>query len=217
MSDFAARRTTMVDTQVRTSDVTKFPVIDAMLTIPREEFVPASRRSVAYSGENLDIGHGRVLLEPRTLAKMVDALDIQPDELVLDLACGYGYSAAVMARMAEAVVAIEDDAELASEAEQRLSEAGIDNVAVLHAPLTEGAPNQGPYDVILIEGAVQDIPAAIVEQLREGGRVAALFVEGALGVARIGTRQNGQLSWRYSFNAKAPMLPGFGLQRGFAL
>ncbi|AZY93249.1 protein-L-isoaspartate O-methyltransferase [Paracoccus sp. S4493] len=217
MSDFAARRTTMVDTQVRTSDVTKFPVIDAMLTIPREEFVPASRRSVAYSGENLDIGHGRVLLEPRTLAKMVDALDIQPDELVLDLACGYGYSAAVMARMAEAVVAIEDDAELASEAEQRLSEAGIDNVAVLHAPLTEGAPKQGPYDVILIEGAVQDIPAAIVEQLREGGRVAALFVEGALGVARIGTRQNGQLSWRYSFNAKAPMLPGFGLQRGFAL
>ncbi|MEQ3644408.1 MULTISPECIES: protein-L-isoaspartate O-methyltransferase family protein [Paracoccus] len=217
MSDFAARRTTMVDTQVRTSDVTKFPVIDAMLTIPREEFVPASRRSVAYSGENLDIGHGRVLLEPRTLAKMVDALDIQPDELVLDLACGYGYSAAVMARMAEAVVAIEDDAELASEAEQRLSEAGIDNVAVLHAPLTEGAPKQGPYDVILIEGAVQDIPVAIVEQLREGGRVAALFVEGALGVARIGTRQNGQLSWRYSFNAKAPMLPGFGLQRGFAL
>ena len=217
MSDFAARRTTMVDTQVRTSDVTKFPVIDAMLTIPREEFVPASRRSVAYSGENLDIGHGRVLLEPRTLAKMVDALDIQPDELVLDLACGYGYSAAVMARMAEAVVAIEDDAELASEAEQRLSEAGIDNVAVLHAPLTEGAPKQGPYDVILIEGAVQDIPVAIVEQLGEGGRVAALFVEGALGVARIGTRQNGQLSWRYSFNAKAPMLPGFGLQRGFAL
>lgn len=217
MSDFAARRTTMVDTQVRPSDVTKFPVIDAMLTIPREEFVPASRRSVAYSGENLDIGHGRVLLEPRTLAKMVDALDIQPDELVLDLACGYGYSAAVMARMAEAVVAIEDDAELATEAEQRLSQAGIDNVAVLHAPLTEGAPKQGPYDVILIEGAVQDIPAAIVAQLREGGRIAALFTEGALGVARIGTRQNGQLSWRYSFNAKAPMLPGFGLQRGFVL
>ncbi len=217
MSDFAARRTTMVDTQVRPSDVTKFPVIDAMLTIPREEFVPANRRSVAYSGENLDIGHGRVLLEPRTLAKMVDALDIQPDELVLDLACGYGYSAAVMARMAEAVVAIEDDAELATEAEQRLSQVGIDNVAVLHAPLTEGAPKQGPYDVILIEGAVQDIPAAIVEQLREGGRIAALFVEGALGVARIGTRQNGHLSWRYSFNAKAPMLPGFGLQRGFVL
>lgn len=217
MSDFAARRTMMVDTQVRPSDVTKFPVIEAMLTIPREDFVPANRRAVAYTGENLDIGQGRVLLEPRSLAKLVDALDIQPDELVLDLACGYGYSAAVMARMAEAVVGIEDDAERAAEAEQRLSQAGIFNVAILNAPLTEGAPKQGPYDVILIEGAVEEIPAAIIDQLREGGRIAALFVEGALGVARIGTRVGDRISWRYAFNANAPMLPGFGRQRGFAL
>ena len=90
MTDFAARRTMMVDTQVRPNDVTKFPVIEAMLAVPREEFVPAGRRAVAYSGENLDIGRGRVLLEPRTLAKMVDALDIQPDDLILDLGCGYG-------------------------------------------------------------------------------------------------------------------------------
>ena len=156
MSDFAARRTMMVDTQVRPSDVTKFQVIEAMLDIPREDFVPASRRSVAYTGENLDIGNGRVLLEPRTLAKLVDALDIQPDELVLDLGCGYGYSAAVMSRMAEAVVAIEDSEELATEAETRLSDAGMHNVAVLKAELTEGAPKQGPYDVILIEGAVEE-------------------------------------------------------------
>lgn len=217
MTDFAARRTMMVDTQVRPSDVTKFPVIEAMLTIPREDFVPASRRSVAYSGENLDIGHDRVLLEPRTLAKLVDALDIQPDELVLDLACGYGYSAAVMARMAEAVVAIEDDAEMAAEAERRLSEAGIFNVAVLQAPLTVGEPRQGPYDVILIEGAVEEVPAAIIDQLRDGGRIAALFREGALGVARIGHRVNGQISWRYSFNANAPMLAGFDRARGFSL
>nr|WP_111301663.1 protein-L-isoaspartate O-methyltransferase [Paracoccus saliphilus] len=217
MTDFAARRTMMVDTQVRPSDVTKFPVIEAMLTIPREEFVPASRRAVAYSGENLDIGHNRVLLEPRTLAKMVDALDIQPDELVLDVACGYGYSAAVMARMAEAVVAIEDDAELTAEAERRLSEAGIYNVAVLQAPLTAGEPKQGPYDVILIEGAVEEVPAAIIDQLRDGGRIAALFREGALGVARIGHRVNGQISWRYSFNANAPMLAGFDRARGFSL
>ncbi|QBX35470.1 protein-L-isoaspartate O-methyltransferase [Paracoccus liaowanqingii] len=217
MSDFATRRTMMVDTQVRPSDVTRFPVIEAMLTIPREDFVPANRRSVAYSGENLDIGHGRVLLEPRTLAKLVDALDIQPDELVLDLGCGYGYSAAVMARMAEAVVAIEEEAELASEAERRLSDASIFNVAVLQAPLTEGAPKQGPYDVILIEGAVEDVPPAIIDQLRDGGRIAALFTEGALGVARIGTRLNGRMTWRYAFNARAPMLAGFGRQRGFVL
>lgn len=217
MSDFAARRTTMVDTQVRPSDVTKFPVIDAMLSIPREEFVPANRRSVAYSGENLDIGHGRVLLEARTLSKMVDALDIQPDELVLDLGCGYGYSAAVMSRMAEAVVAIEDSAELAQEAETRLNDNGFFNVAVLQADLTKGAPKQGPYDVILIEGAIEEVPAEILEQLRDGGRIAALFREGALGVARIGHQLNGHITWRYSFNANAPMLPGFERVRGFAL
>ncbi|TJZ91120.1 protein-L-isoaspartate O-methyltransferase [Paracoccus gahaiensis] len=217
MSDFATRRTMMVDTQVRPSDVTRFPVIEAMLTIPREDFVPANRRAVAYSGENLDIGHGRVMLEPRTLAKLVDALDIQPDELVLDLGCGYGYSAAVMARMAEAVVAIEDQAELASEAERRLSEASIFNVAVLQAPLTEGAPKQGPYDVILIEGAIEEVPPAILDQLRDGGRIGALFTEGALGVARIGTRLNGRMTWRYAFNARAPLLAGFVRQRGFVL
>ena len=217
MTDFAARRTMMVDTQVRPNDVTKFPVIEAMLAVPREEFVPAGRRAVAYSGENLDIGRGRVLLEPRTLAKMVDALDIQPDDLILDLGCGYGYSAAVMARMAEAVVAIEDDADMAAEAERRLAEADVFNVSVLEGPLSEGAARQGPYDAILIEGAVQQVPAAIEDQLKEGGRIAALFDEGRLGVVRIGHRLNDRVNWRYAFNAHAPLLPGFTRERRFSL
>lgn len=217
MTNFAARRTMMVDTQVRPSDVTKLPVIEAMLTVPREEFVPPSLRQVAYSGENLDIGQGRILLEPRTLSKLLDTLDIQPGELVLDLACGYGYSAAVIARIAEAVVAIESQEELAAEAERRLSEAGIFNVAVLTAPLTAGAPKQGPYDVILIEGAVHEVPDSILEQLRDGGRIGAIFIEGALGVARIGHRINGRTSWRYAFNAAAPVLEGFSRAPGFTL
>ncbi|SCX86893.1 protein-L-isoaspartate O-methyltransferase family protein [Paracoccus tibetensis] len=217
MTDFAARRTMMVDTQVRPSDVTKLPVIEAMLAVPREEFVPAALRQVAYSGENLDIGHGRTLLEPRTLAKLLDMLDIQPSELVLDLGCGLGYSAAVIARMAEAVVAIESEADLAAEAERRLSEGGIFNAAVLTAPLTEGAPKQGPYDVILIEGAVQEVPEAILAQLRDGGRIGAVFIEGALGVARIGHRINGRTSWRYAFNATAPVLDAFARAPGFSL
>ncbi|MCT4333487.1 protein-L-isoaspartate O-methyltransferase [Paracoccus sp. YLB-12] len=217
MTDFAQRRTVMVDTQVRPSDVTKFPVIQAMLTIPREEFVPPAKRAVAYSGENLDIGHGRVLLEPRTLAKMVDALDIQPQDLVLDLACGYGYSSAVISRMAEAVVAIEDHEEMSAEAERRLAEAGVFNVAVLNAPLAEGAPKQGPYDAILIGGAVEEVPGAIIDQLKEGGRIAALFSEGRLGVVRIGHRLNGRVNWRYAFNAHAPVLAGFAKERGFSL
>lgn len=217
MTDFAARRTMMVDTQVRPNDVTKLPVIDAMLAIPREDFVPASRRAVAYSGENLDIGNGRIMFEPRTLGKMIDALDIQPQELVLDLGAGYGYAAAVMARMAEAVVAIESDPDMVAEAEARLSGAGIFNVAVLQADLTEGAARQGPFDVILIGGGVEAVPEAILDQLKEGGRIAALFRENALGIARIGVKLNGRVTWRYLFNANAPLLPGFVRERGFSL
>lgn len=217
MTDFAARRTMMVDTQVRPNDVTKFPVIEAMLAIPREEFVPAARRPVAYSGENLDIGHGRVMLEPRTLAKMADALDIRPGDLVLDLACGYGYSSAVIARMAEAVVAIEDDEALAAEAERRLAGAEVFNVAVLKGDLAAGAPGQGPYDAILIGGAVEEVPQAILDQLKEGGRIAAIFAEGRLGVVRIGHCLNGHVDWRYAFNALAPLLPGFERERRFSL
>lgn len=217
MTDFAARRTMMVDTQVRPNDVTKFPVIEAMLAIPREEFVPASRRPVAYSGENLELGDGRVLLEPRTLAKMVDMLDIQPTDLVLDIGCGYGYSAAVIARMAEAVVGIEENEEMAGEAERRLADIGVFNVAVLQGELAAGNAKQGPYDAILIGGAVEEVPAAITDQLKEGGRIAALFLEGNLGVVRIGHRINGRVNWRYAFNAYAPLLPGFGRKRGFSL
>lgn len=209
MPDFSARRTMMVDTQVRPSDVTKFPIIDAMLTIPREEFVPAAKREAAYMGENLELGAGRVLLEPRTLAKMLDALDVSQDELVLDIGSGIGYSAAVIARMAEAVVALEEDETLASEAVEALMAVGADNVIAQTGALTQGAAEHGPYDVIVIEGAVQSLPNDIAAQLKDGGRIAAIFVEGALGEARIGHKQNGQISWRMAFNAGAPVLPGF--------
>ncbi|SNR24175.1 protein-L-isoaspartate O-methyltransferase [Paracoccus sediminis] len=217
MSDFAARRTMMVDTQVRPNDVTKFPVIEAMLAVPMEDFVPPSRRAVAYSGENLDLGGGRVLLEPRTLGKMIDMLDLQPDDLVLDLGCGYGYSSAVLARLVQAVVALESDADMAAEAERRLGEGGVFNVAVLNGPLVQGAPEQGPYDAILIGGGVEDVPQAILDQLKDGGRIAALFLEGVLGIVRIGHRINGRVNWRYGFNAQAPLLAGFARERGFAL
>lgn len=217
MSDFATRRTMMVDTQVRPNDVTKFPVIEAMLAVPMEDFVPASRRAVAYCGENLDLGHGRVLLEPRTLGKMIDMLDLQPGDLVLDLACGYGYSSAVVARMVQAVVAIEEQPDMAAEAERRLNEAGAFNVAVLNAPLAQGAARQGPYDAILVGGGVEQVPGTVLDQLKEGGRIAALFLEGALGVVRIGHKLNGRVNWRYGFNAQAPLLPGFERERGFTL
>lgn len=217
MSDFAARRVTMVDTQVRPNDVTSFPVIAAMLAIPREDFVPDARRAVAYSGENIDLGSGRTLLEPRTLAKMVDALALEPGDLVLDLACGLGYSSAVMAHMVQAVVAVESADDLAREAEARLSSAGIDNVAVVNGPLADGYAGQAPFDAIMINGAIDALPDALADQLKEGGRIAALFTDGRLGVVRTGIKLDGRINWRFAFNAHAPALAEFSAPQEFAL
>lgn len=217
MSEFASRRMMMVDTQVRPSDVTKFPIIDAMLKVPREVYVPRGKREVAYVGENVDIGPGRVMLEARTLAKMLDALDILPDQLVLDLGCGLGYSAAVIARLADTVVAVEEDEALAAEAQRVLSEEGVDNAIVVTGPLAVGAAKHGPYDAITIEGAVETVPEAIEAQLKEGGRIGAVFLEGALGIVRIGHKIDGRIVWRFAFNAAAPLLPGFARDRSFVL
>ena len=215
MSDFAARRTMMVDTQVRPSDVTKFPIIEAMLTVAREDFVPATKREAAYLGENLDLGQGRVLLDPRTLAKMLDALAINNDELVLDVGCAMGYSSAVIAHMAEAVVAIEVDEAMAVEAEEALSLAGADNVMVHTGDLAAGAPHQGPYDVIIIQCGVVEVPENLTVQLKDGGRMACMFMQGALGEVRIGHKHGDHISWRMSFNAGAPVLDGFQRRDAF--
>lgn len=217
MSEFATRRVMMVDTQVRPSDVTKFPIIDAMLTVPRETFVPDDKREAAYVGENLPLAPGRVVLEARTLAKLLDALDVQPSELVLDVGCGLGYSAAVIARLAETVVAVEEDESLAADAQRLLSEEGVDNAVVIAGKLVEGAAKCAPYDVITIEGGVEEVPAAILAQLKDGGRIGAVFMDGAVGTARIGYKTGGSLTWRPVFNAAAPVLPGFARPRGFAL
>ena len=216
MQDFATRRTMMVDTQVRPNDVTKFPIIEAMLHVPREDFVPPARREAAYIGENVEIAPGRVLMEPRNFAKLLDTLDVQPSDLVLDIGCGLGYSAAVIARMAEAVVALEEET-LAAQAQETLAAAGVDNIAVIAGELAAGAAKHGPYDVIIVEGAVEAVPQAVLEQLKEGGRIGALFMEGALGTVRIGRKIDGEISWRYAFNAAAPVLPGFTAAKGFVL
>ncbi|MEI4234100.1 protein-L-isoaspartate O-methyltransferase family protein [Roseovarius sp. D22-M7] len=217
MTDYATRRTVMVDTQVRPSDVTKFPIIDAMLSVPREVFVPQRLREAAYLGENLDLGEGRVVLDPRTLAKMLDALDIQPDDLVLDIGPAYGYSSAVIARMAEAVVGVEADADLAEEAQRLLLENDADNVIVQQAELTEGAPDHGPYDAVLLQGGIERLPDAIAAQIKDGGRIAGMFMRGALGVVKIGYKHDGWITWRESFDAGAPVLPGFEKKTEFAL
>ncbi len=211
MSDFQTRRVTMVDTQVRPQDVTKFPIIAAMLAVPREDFVPQAAREAAYVGGNIPLAPRRVELEARSLAKLLDALDVVPGENVLCLGAGYGYAAAVLAEMGADVVAVEEDAAMAAAATQSLQ----GQAKVVNAALNQGAAAHGPYDVVLLEGGAEAFPAAVEAQVKEGGRLAAIFMEGALGVARIGHKHDGKVTWRFSFNATAPVVPGFEAARGF--
>ncbi len=206
----------MVDTQVRPSDVTKFPIIAAMLEVPREAYVPSAAQSVAYMDAPVPLARGREMPEARVLAKMLDALDIKVTDQVLILGGGLGYSTAVLARMADSVVMVEEDASLAAEAEASLSAAEVDNAVVLQGALAEGAARAGPFDVIVVEGGIETLPEGLCEQLREGGRIAAVFQTGVLGEVRIGRVTEGRLGWRFAFNASAPVLPGFAAARGFS-
>lgn len=217
MSDFSTLRVMMVDTQVRPSDVTKFPIIEAMLSVPREAYVPDAKRAVAYIGENIALGAGRVLMEARTLAKTLDALDILPTDRVLDIGCGLGYSAAVLARMAGSVTAVEVDADMAAAAAATLAAHAVTNAKVSTGALEKGATEAGPFDVIVIEGGVTEVSDTLLAQLAEGGRISAVFMDGPLGVVKVGHKADGRVSWRFAFNATAPILPGFAKAAAFAL
>ncbi|WP_224815654.1 protein-L-isoaspartate O-methyltransferase [Hasllibacter sp. MH4015] len=215
MADYTQRRVTMVDTQVRPSDVTKFPILDAMLSVPREAYVPADKRDLAYMDIPVDLGGGRQLLDPRAIAKLLDALEPTPADLVLELGAGGGYGTALLAHLAEAVVAVEEDATLARDAEATLAEQGVDNAAIVEGPIAEGSAKHGPFDAVVIFAGVEMVPQAIQDQLKEGGKIAAIFMEGPLGEARLGVKSNGRISWRMVFNATAPVLPGFARETDF--
>jgi protein-L-isoaspartate(D-aspartate) O-methyltransferase len=209
MPDFTRRRITMVDTQVRPSDVTKFPILDAMLSVPREVYVPDAKRDIAYADTPIDLGGGRQLLDARAVAKLLEAVTPAPSDLVLEVGAGSAYTTAVLACMAEAVVAVEEDEALARDAEAALAEQGVDNAALVTGALVDGSAKHGPYDMIVVFGGVQQVPDAIVDQLKDGGRIAAIFMDGALGEARVGVKSGARVSWRMAFNATAPVLPGF--------
>lgn len=217
MSDNATRRRMMVDNHIRPSDVTKFPIIEAFLSVKREYFVPTENRDMAYVGEHIQIGNDRVILDPRTLAKMLDAIDVTDSELVLDVGAGYGYSSAIIAYLAEAVVALESEDKPANEMQNALIENGIDNVIVEQGPLLDGAASHAPYDVIFVQGGVEFIPEQIISQLKEGGRMVALFMDGALGTVKIGYKIKGEVNWRFAFNAGAPVLSVFEKEKTFIL
>jgi protein-L-isoaspartate(D-aspartate) O-methyltransferase len=216
MPDYSAARFHMVEGQIRVNKVTDEALTDALMAVPRELFVPKSARGVAYVDEDIPIAPGRFLMEPMVLARLLNEARVRPTDIVLDLACGTGYASALLARMAATVVAVEDDPELAARASEVLGELNVDNVAVVQAPSEAGYPEQAPYDVILINGAVAEIPQPVFDQLNEGGRLVTIVApKGRMGQARVYAKVGGVVSHRVIFEAGTPMLPGFAPKPAF--
>ncbi len=216
MADYDLARRNMVDSQIRTNKVTEGSVISAFLDVPRERFVPPELQTVAYLDEDLTIGSGRHLMEPRVMSRMLQMLAVTKTDVVLDIGCGSGYSSALIAHLAATVVVLESDSAFAARANENFTALGIDNVAVVEGVLTEGYPSQAPYDVIFIGGAIPEIPVAIAEQLAEGGRLGAVVLGASeIAQAMLVTRRNGLLSTRPVFDATVPELPGFTVTTEF--
>lgn len=209
--DFTAARLNMVENQVRTNRISDQSVIDALSAVPREVFVPKPMRGFAYVDDDLDVGGGRFLIEPLILAKLIQAAQIAPTDVVLNIGDATGYATAVIARLAQTVVALECDGDWCARATAALGDLGIDNAAIVQGALETGYPAQAPYDVIIFSGAVDDVPASICRQLGDGGRLMAVVDAGAgLGKGTLVVRVGDTFGRRILFDAATPMLPGFG-------
>jgi protein-L-isoaspartate(D-aspartate) O-methyltransferase len=214
--DYATARLNMVESQVRTNKVTDPKVVDALLAVPRERFVPEKLRGVAYVDKDLPLGGARYLLEPMVLARLLQTAQVKPSDRVLDVGPGTGYSTAVLARLALSVVALEQEPRLAEEARRMLHELMVNNASLVTGDLAGGHPKSAPYDVILVNGALAGVPPALKAQLAEGGRLAAVIKPGAgLGQATLFTRLGDTVSGRIIFDAGTPLLPGFVPQESF--
>ncbi|WP_448187616.1 protein-L-isoaspartate O-methyltransferase family protein [Azospirillum sp. sgz301742] len=209
MSDYAAARFHMVECQIRPNKVTDHRLVDALMDVPRELFVPQPLRGVAYVDGDVAVGKGRYLMEPMVFARMLQEAGVDETANVLDIGCATGYSTAVLGRMAASVVGVESDPALASAAKSALLQAGVANAEVVNGPLGEGCAAKAPYDVIIFEGAVAEVPQAICDQLAEGGRmVATVLGDRGLGEVRLYQRYGRAVSSRVLFEAQPHLLPG---------
>jgi len=227
MPDYTAARQNMVDSQIRTNKVRHQGLIDALATVPREDFVPTALKGVAYLDEDLHLEGERYLIEPMVLARMIQAVDPRPEETCLDVGCATGYSCALLAELAGTVIGIDPHEGFVDTANGVLSDLGYDNATVVTAdPLPAGYPGEAPYEVILINGMIDEVPAALADQLAEGGRLVAVVSDGRSRVAaakglsgggrvKVFTKAQGVVSGRTICDASVPVLPGFERAVGF--
>jgi protein-L-isoaspartate(D-aspartate) O-methyltransferase len=215
MQDNANARLNMVNNQLLTNKLTDDRITQALLAVPRETFVPKALRGVAYLDEDIALGDGRYLMEPMAFARMLQAADIAPGDVVLDVACAGGYSTTVLAQLAGTVVGLEVDEAAVAAAEAHLADQNVDNAAVVAGELKEGCADQGPYDVIFVNGAVGEVPESFAGQLAEGGRIVVVERQGPSSRAMLYTNRDGLLSRRELFDVMIPVLPGFQVAEEF--
>ena len=209
-----AARTNMIDAQIRSADVTDPRIHAAMAAVPRERFVPNNKRALAYADVPVEIAQGRFLLDPRSLAKALQLAAITPQDRILDVGCGTGYSSAVLARLGNSVVALEQDADLVRISSEALAQAQ-GSIEVTQGSLIEGFKMGGPYDLIFVNGAIEARPDTLLSQLAEGGRLVVFVQSGAQGRATLFVREHGQVGSRPGFDSTVPMLAGFRKSQGF--
>jgi protein-L-isoaspartate(D-aspartate) O-methyltransferase len=214
---FAEARRYMVLTQLRPNKVVNEDLIAAMGSVPREQFVPKAYRGVAYMDEDVAVAPGRFLMEPMILARLLQEAEVAPQDVALVVGCATGYEVAVLAKLANTVIGLDADAALIAQAGQTLQQLGIDNTALIEGPLAGGLAKQGPFNVILIAGAVPEISPALLDQLADGGRLVGVVraADAPIGQAVIVTRTAAGLAERILFDAGTPVLPGFEQPAGF--
>ena len=217
MVDYSVERKNMVESQVRTNDVTDRRLLRAMLDVPRELFVPDGLKALAYNGEGIVLGGGRALPPPMTTARLIQLANIEPTDKVLEVGCATGYGTALLAHLAASVTGLDCDAALTAAAKANVAAANLINDDIETGPLAEGWAAGAPYDVVVISGAAQEISEALRVQLKDGGRLVAVIAQGPVGRAMLFDKVGSSFTGRFGFNAPAPLLPGFARKPVFAL
>jgi protein-L-isoaspartate(D-aspartate) O-methyltransferase len=217
MTDFAALRRNMVDSQVLPNDITDRRLLRAMGEVPREAFVAEAQKPVAYIDEALKLGGGRVLLAPMQIARLVQLARLEPAHSVLEIGCGTGYVSAVLARLAAKVVALESDPGLAGRARQSLATLGQGRVKVVDGPLEAGYAADAPYDAIVVSGSLPEVPESLIRQINVGGRLVAIVGDSATGRMTVFARAGNALSGVEHYDAPLAPLPGFERTPSFVL
>ena len=217
MPDYAAQRANMVATQIFANGVTEERVLDAFHAVPRELFVPAEKRGIAYAEVAIEVVPSRRLLPVRTFAKLLELAEIEPDETILDVGCATGYSTAVIARLGSRIIGLEEDATLVRIASELLHSTGVAKATIAQGALVDGYRSAAPFDAIIIEGGVEEVPESLLAQLREGGRLVTILQRQSQGQAIVFLKEGERTGHRFDFDAAANVLPGFRKPAAFVL